>query len=90
MTATTDPHQITSVEQLRERIGSPSELVPHKLWTELDESCMDFIQRSPFLLLATADAEGKSGCLAQRGRAGGLSVLRMPTHCSSRTGPATS
>ncbi len=58
MTATTDPHQITSVEQLRERIGSPSELVPHKLWTELDESCMDFIKRSPFLLLATADAEG--------------------------------
>ena len=53
-----DPNRISSVEQLRELIGSPSELVPHKLWTELDESCMDFIKRSPFLLLATADAEG--------------------------------
>ena len=58
MTATADPHRITSVEQLRERIGSPSELVPHKLWTELDESCTDFIKRSPFLLLATADVAG--------------------------------
>ncbi len=58
MTATPDTHRITSVEQLRELIGAPSELVPHKLWTELDETCMDFVQRSPFLLLATADAEG--------------------------------
>ena len=58
MTATADSHQITSVEQLRQLIGAPSELVPHKLWKELDESCMDFIKRSPFLLLATADAEG--------------------------------
>ncbi len=58
MTATPDTHRITSAEQLRELIGAPSELVPHKLWTELDETCMDFVQRSPFLLLATADAEG--------------------------------
>ena len=52
MTATPDTHRITRVEQLRELIGAPSELVPHKLWTELDETCMDFVQRSPFLLLA--------------------------------------
>ena len=62
MTATADSHQITSVEQLRQLIGAPSELVPHKLWNELDESCMDFIKRSPFLLLATADAEGHQDC----------------------------
>lgn len=58
MTATQDTHRITSEEQLRELVGAPSELVPHKLWTELDETCMDFVKRSPFLLLATADAEG--------------------------------
>ncbi len=58
MTAKPDTYRLTSVEQLRELVGSPSELVPHKLWTELDETCMDFVKRSPFLLLATADAEG--------------------------------
>lgn len=58
MTAHADPHRITSQEQLRELIGVPGDLVPHKLWTALDESCIDFIRRSPFLLLATADAQG--------------------------------
>ena len=58
MTATPDPHRITSADQLRETIGALSELVPHKLWGALDEDCMDFIKRSPFLLLSTADAEG--------------------------------
>ena len=53
-----DPHRITSAGQLRELIGRPGDLVPHKLWKELDESCQDFIKRSPFLLLATADHEG--------------------------------
>ena len=58
MTGTTDPYRISSAEQLRELVGSPGELVPHKLWTELDEACMDFIKLSPFLLLATADVKG--------------------------------
>lgn len=53
-----DPHRISSVAELRALIGSPSELVPHKLWTALDETCTEFIQRSPFLLLATSDAGG--------------------------------
>ena len=53
-----DSHRISTVAELRALIGSPGELVPHKLWTELDETCTDFIQRSPFLLLSTSDAEG--------------------------------
>ena len=58
MTATADPHRITSEERLRELIGSHTELVTQKLWRELDENCMGFIKRSPFLLLSTADAAG--------------------------------
>lgn len=54
----TDPHRITSVEQLRSIIGEPSPLVVHKLWKTLEPAAVDFIQRSPFLLLATADASG--------------------------------
>ena len=53
-----DSHRISTVDELRTIIGTPSDLVPHKLWTALDETCTDFIQRSPFLLLATSDAEG--------------------------------
>jgi uncharacterized protein len=54
--AGTDPHRITTVAQLRARIGEPGSLVRHKLWRALDQTCIEFIQRSPFLLLATADA----------------------------------
>jgi PPOX class probable FMN-dependent enzyme len=57
MSTATDPHRITTVEQLRTIIGAPHELAPHKLWQNLDESCLEFIKRSPFLLLATADTE---------------------------------
>ena len=53
-----DAHRISSMDELRTIIGTPSDLVPYKLWTVLDETCADFIQRSPFLLLATSDVEG--------------------------------
>ncbi|MBM4258585.1 MAG: pyridoxamine 5'-phosphate oxidase family protein [Deltaproteobacteria bacterium] len=56
--STTDVHRITTVEQLRARIGEPSAVVPLKLWKSLNETAVGFIKKSPFLLLATADAEG--------------------------------
>jgi hypothetical protein len=54
----TDPHRITSVEQLRDLVGETSPLVQHKLWNTLEPPTLDFIHRSPFLLLATSDAQG--------------------------------
>jgi PPOX class probable FMN-dependent enzyme len=54
----TDAHRITTVEQLRAIIGEPHPLVPQKLWRTLEPATIEFIQRSPFLLLATADANG--------------------------------
>lgn len=53
-----DPYRMTTVEQLRALIGEPHPLVPHKLWRTLEPAAMDFIRRSPFLVLATADADG--------------------------------
>ena len=53
-----DPHRITSVEQLRGLVGEPSGLVQHKLWNTLEAPTLDFIRRSPFLLLATSDEQG--------------------------------
>jgi len=51
-------YRITSVGQLRELIGEPNAIVHKKLLTELDCLAIDFIKRSPFLVLATTDAEG--------------------------------
>lgn len=56
--ATADPHRITTVEQLRARFGQPHAIVPHKLWKALEPEAIEFIKRSPFLLLATSDADG--------------------------------
>ena len=53
-----DAHRITTIEQLRARIGEPHPLVPHKLLHALDQTAIEFIRRSPFLLLATADVAG--------------------------------
>jgi PPOX class probable FMN-dependent enzyme len=51
-------YRVSSVEQLRTIIGEPGQLVPLKLLTALDDAAIDFIRRSPFLVLATADADG--------------------------------
>jgi hypothetical protein len=55
---TNDDHRITSVAQLRALITEPNAMVRKKLLTELDEMALDFIKRSPFLVLATTDADG--------------------------------
>ncbi len=54
---TTD-YRIRDVVQLWKLIGDPGALVPKKLLGALDEPAMDFIRRAPFLVIATADAEG--------------------------------
>lgn len=51
-------HRITTVEQLRAILGEPNPMTPKKLLRELDEMAIDFIRRSPFLVLGTADADG--------------------------------
>jgi uncharacterized protein len=51
-------YRISYPAQLRELIGEPNPLVHKKLLTELDDLAIDFIKRSPFLVLATADADG--------------------------------
>jgi len=51
-------HTITTEEQLRAIIGTPLPMVQLKVLSELNEITSDFIARSPFLVLATADSEG--------------------------------
>src|SRR3954462_5045356 len=49
---------ITSEAQLREILGHPSYLAANKVVATLDEHCRAFIAASPFMLIASADAEG--------------------------------
>ncbi|MBC8354389.1 MAG: pyridoxamine 5'-phosphate oxidase family protein [Planctomycetes bacterium] len=50
---------ITSVDELSNLIGTPSELVIKKQLSELDDHMRTFIAESPFLLLGTVDREGR-------------------------------
>lgn len=49
---------VTAEAELRELLGEPRELVRRKAIDRLDGHCRAFIAKSPFLVLATADAAG--------------------------------
>ena len=53
-----DPHAIRTPEALREIVGQTLPGLDLKNQPRLDEFAVDFLARSPFLVLATADAEG--------------------------------
>lgn len=46
---------VATEEELRSIIGYPSELVKNKVITQLDHHCIDFIAKSPFLVMSTSD-----------------------------------
>ncbi|MEM9516396.1 MAG: MSMEG_1061 family FMN-dependent PPOX-type flavoprotein [Actinomycetota bacterium] len=54
-----DPHAVTSTTALEELIGSPNDRVKLKLLPEIDDTAREFIERSPFIVVATCDAEGR-------------------------------
>lgn len=53
-----DAHRITTLAELRERIGEPNPVTPHKVFDALDEQMSAYVARAPFCLLATSDADG--------------------------------
>jgi PPOX class probable FMN-dependent enzyme len=54
----TDPHAIRSEEALRERVGAPMAGLDLKNQDSLNEFAVEFLERSPFLVLSTSDADG--------------------------------
>ena len=50
---------IEDVEQLRQSYGAPSERALKKQLSRIDRHCRDFIARSPFLVIASADPSGR-------------------------------
>ncbi|WP_066152451.1 pyridoxamine 5'-phosphate oxidase family protein [Halalkalibacter krulwichiae] len=67
-------HTIKTEEELRKVVGYPSELVKKKVISYLDHNCLEFISKSPFLVISTSD---ESGCdVSPRGdEAGFVHVL---------------
>ena len=59
MSATAD-HTIATVEDLRDVVAPPGDGVTLKLGDRLDQFARDFIAECPFLVLATASADGKA------------------------------
>jgi len=49
---------ISSEKQLREIMGHPSEIVQRKTINFIDENCRKFIEKSPFITIATSDLNG--------------------------------
>ena len=54
-----DPHAVTTGAEFVALIGSPNERVKMKLRAEIDEVAREFIERSPFVVVATSSADGQ-------------------------------
>jgi hypothetical protein len=68
-------HVVTTVDELRERYRQPSRLVQAKKVDTLDETTRAFIAASPFVLLATAAADGSCDVSPRGGPPGFVRVL---------------
>lgn len=49
---------ITTEEELRAILGHPNEIVTRKTINHIDENCRSFIEKSPFINIASADLNG--------------------------------
>ena len=67
-------HRIETVAQLQALLGEPNPMTPKKLFSALDEAAIDFIRRSPFLVLATADAQSNEDASPKGDTAGFVAV----------------
>ena len=72
-------HVVTSMSELRELFGTPMERAVRKEHTELDAHCRAFIALSPFVLVATASAQGRCD-VSPKGDAPGFVHVLDPKH----------
>lgn len=68
-------NMIETEEQLRSLIGFPNELVNNKAITYLDHNCKEFIAKSPFLVMSTANKDGFCDVSPRGDQAGFVKVL---------------
>jgi uncharacterized protein len=68
-------NKVESEAELRSIIGFPSELVSKKVISYIDRHCVEFIAKSPFLVMATADEHGFCDVSPRGDKAGFVHVL---------------
>jgi uncharacterized protein len=66
---------LVSAEEVVDLYGAPVEAVVSKVIDQLDSHCRDFIGLAPFVLVATADADGNSDVSPKGGAPGFVAVL---------------
>src|SRR5690606_3793170 len=66
---------IASEEELRDIMGYPSEIVTRKTIDHIDEHCKSFIERSPFIAIATSDLGGNFDVSPKGDPAGFVKIL---------------
>src|ERR1700684_4011803 len=79
---------ITTKEGLESVLGRPGPRVLAKVVNALDDMCLAFIARSPFVIVASHDAEGRVDVSPKGDPAGFAHVLDHRTGASPRA-PAT-
>src|ERR1700758_3545109 len=71
--------RVDSIEHLRRIIGEPKEVTRYKITRCLQPEAVEFIRRSPFLFLATANADGRPDVFP-RGDESGLVAVENSGH----------
>lgn len=66
---------IETEAELRSLLGTPSELASKKVIHHLDHHCVEFLSKSPFLVMATADKQGFCDVSPRGDRPGFVHVL---------------
>jgi uncharacterized protein len=72
-------HTLSTVDQLRAVLGHPSKLVLDKAIDHIDVHCEKFIAASPFVLVSTANTQGKQDVSPKGDPAGFVRVLDAHT-----------
>lgn len=70
---------IGTEKELRDIIGYPSEIVTRKTINYIDEHCKSFIERSPFITIATSDLQGNFDVSPKGDPAGFVKILNDKT-----------
>ncbi|MEV4149991.1 MSMEG_1061 family FMN-dependent PPOX-type flavoprotein [Amycolatopsis sp. NPDC049691] len=64
-----------TMDEVRARLGAPDEMIEAKIGDRIDRHARRFIAHSPFLTLATADANGRADCSPRGDYPGFVKVL---------------
>jgi uncharacterized protein len=70
---------INTEDELRNTLGYPSEIVTRKTINFIDEHCRSFIEKTPFITIATSDLEGNLDVSPKGDPAGFVKILDEKT-----------